>query len=345
MKIKIKYLLIFFPLLVILFTGCHNGTQPGDAPMQKRQQLIMFTAPSMATNQDFIDNVYTIDAGGKELKQLTETGKTGAAYFSPSEKKILYSIHYDAAGFLWQLMDSDGQNHQLLTSKPIIPKVKWSPTAGLMLYDEFSPFTNERNLILLETQTGAQKEIPAPPGMADYTITPDGREVWCLTKQAGGNDYELLGQQSGDAKWEKIIETAALPDTIRFAGWSPDGKQLMLSSYEDKRYYLWLAERPNIEHWQLNTPTRWHSGRSPIWKDDGSCVAFMDNKGIWVAEPGKSPRLFWPADNIARLLRWVNDDEVVFQVRNNNKAVIIAKTDGKHKTILATVTPPNPRRQ
>lgn len=336
---------------LVLF-GCQNGAQTSETPIQKHQQPVMFVAPSTAIARDFSNDVYTISADGHDLKQLTGTGDIGIAYFSPDANKILYNVIYDGAAFHWYLMNSDGQNQRRLTDEPIAANVKWAPAQDLIIYDNFNPSINERNLILHNTETGAQKEIPALLKLSDYTIAPDGR-IWCLIERDGGDGYELIAQQADNTiqqasdkkKWGKTIAQLDLPDTVRFAGWSPDGKHLLLNSYENERYYLWLMEGPGFEKGQIKPPYRWHSGGSPVWNSDGSQMAFIDEEGIWTAEPGQTPSLFWSGKNIAELLQWVGD-EVVFKmsnrISNNSIEITVAKTDGEHQTVLATISPPSP---
>lgn len=175
----------YHPTNVISATWSPNG-----------QQIVFDARPEGGRKgEDFTPCIWTIDADGKNLRQLTFppdnlTGWGDAyPYWSPDGSQIAFCSDRD-----WLIegeppkneiyvMDTDGSNMQPITDVGFASQPRWSPDGEWILF----------------------------VGMPDqvrhiYAIRPDGTEMWQIS--------------------------APIPETaMNLGGWSPDGKRVVYGAY------------------------------------------------------------------------------------------------------------------
>lgn len=342
MNFLLKKTAIIVLTVVMFLSGCSGGTrtpvdnntvgEPG-ASNSGAYAPIVFTAPSEA-GRDFSNNIYIVEASGEGLRQLTDSGKIGAAKYSPETGEILYSVHYDAATFHWHIMDVVGQNHRQLTIEPTISNYRWLPGGGLVYEEIVSGSEPESRLRIKNIKTGSEKKVPAAPwpcGM--YSVTPDGNEIWCLGSKPGDTKNMLLCRQLDGGDWNKAVKEVPLPNNSgRMEEWSPGGNYLVFSYYEADQTFLKLAERSSKDI-NLEFMDRVYQGNSPLWDQGGIRLAFYNREGIWITKPGEDPQLYLPCEGVTELLQW-QEKEIVFVMRDEDQ-VIVVRTDGEKKDVLA----------
>ncbi len=160
--------------------------------------------------------------------------------------------------------------------------------------------------------TGSGTLAPCALRYADFALSPDEREIWCVR------------EQHDDGKVSRAIvavpldgSAASAPDAIRtlvtgadffaFPSPSPDGRQLAWISWNHP-HMPWDGTELRVAALENGVPGRSRllkgslreSVLAPLWRDNGSLYVATDWTGWWniyqLGLSGEQPRALYPAD-------------------------------------------------
>lgn len=317
--------------LIVGLAGCSGGDRepPGGNPGETTADRVVFTVNPYfpPENPDFRDDVYTVRTDGSGLTRLTHSGNIGEARLSPDGDQVLYGEHHDGAAFRYYLTAVAGSERRLLTPEPVAGRVFWAADAGVVLYHERGDLV----LVLVGDGDGRREVVPAPPGeLTDFTLTPDGAEIWALIHRVG-EGMSLFRRLVRGGEWKEAGVDSELPAGAWLGSFSSSGRYLLLGEPDDGRHRLrLLAREPAAEVFQ----TLGHLQAGPVhcWSADDRLAALAPD-GIMVLYPGeREPALFWPREGVTSLVGW-KSGEVLFTVRTPQR-FLLARTDGRRENEL-----------
>lgn len=217
-----------------------------------------------------VEDIYTMDGGGRNVNALTHDGHSSTPAWSPDGKRILF-VH-DAAlqnkpeykepkqyetyhSTELCVMDRDGGNRRLLRRmEPGIFGAAWAP----------------------DGKTIAVSVLPGRPVKLAKAGLEAAREILVLIAAQGGGEPRLL------------FRDALTP------AWSPDGKRLAFSVERPRgQWAVHVANSDGSDDARLTEPSL--MGGSPAWSPDGRLIAFDEfvggNEQIFIMDAaGRHPR-------------------------------------------------------
>ena len=131
-------------------------------------------------------------------------------------------------------------------------------------------------------------------------------------------------------------QSASGPSGVREAAWSPDGKRLAVSWFDE----IWTMTPDGRDRKRLvSGTTDWISQRDPVWSPDGRQVAFSASTqgqfDIWaVPAGGGSPRRLTSMDGDERWPSYAPDGRLVFSHRAPKGAWRLYTTSGVVSEVL-----------
>lgn len=275
------------------------------------EQLVFSAAPGYRGG-----DIYSINADGSKLTQLTHTGHDRQPTWSPNGEQIAFLSERALSGYQLFLMNKDGSQPQEIARWNEGPlEVHWSPTgtalavevgqtAPLLLnlegkelwrgpYPNYgdSHWSNNGDYIAI-----SQRRRDDVPSSIVILRVRDGFQMAEIT-QVPENCYVHSG--NGEPSWspdDKILvfnscgrvatvspmggEPKILTDygdTYAFTPtWSHDGKKIAYVRWADKNYDIYVINPDGSELAQLTQDTAMKS--CPVWSSDSQQIAFRSHR-------------------------------------------------------------------
>jgi Tol biopolymer transport system component len=242
-----RRLMLLIPALAIL-----EATTPFLSPAQGTKQsagtIVFIHAPDGGAPWP-VEDVYSMDADGTNVKALTDDGHSHTPAWSPDGRRILFihdsilqsrSPHREPEGFEsyhpveLYMVNKDGTNRHLIRRlEPVIYSAVWSPDGKTLA-------------IACITETLMNRPRPA-----DEPV----RNGLFLLPANGKGELRLL------------FRSAFTPS------WSPDGKKLAFSLEQPRgQWAVHVANSDGSNDVQLTEPPL--MAGSPVWSPDGKMIAF-----------------------------------------------------------------------
>jgi Tol biopolymer transport system component len=221
---------------------------------------------AFSSDRDGVQNIYVMDADGKNVKQITQEKEIcRAPAWSPDGKKIVFTRHVEGQSPDLFIMDADGKNMVNLTNDP-----------G---YDADAAWSPDGKKILFTSLRGGNQ------GFHLYTMDPDGKNLKELTTEDNGQGF-VYPAWSPDGK--KIAYAHPMGDALEVFLVDADGKnQKQLSKQGGQNSYA--AWSPD------GTKIAWHhidgSGATAIWMMDAD--GSNQKEVLKVDMPKEGGRIAW----------------------------------------------------
>ncbi|MCA9939331.1 MAG: PD40 domain-containing protein [Anaerolineales bacterium] len=241
----------------------HTATPTAAPARQPASGSIVFTC---YMNQ--IDQICTIDADGRNLRQLTNLSATSFyASFAPDGQEIVFSSRH-AGSFQLYSINSNGGN----------PRAIGPTHLGGLYAPAISPdgrqiaFTAAQNdeqhiWVMNRDGSGLRQLTTAPTDNQDPTWSPDGRQIAYYSNQSGVNAHYILDLTSGESR---RLETGVGSIGGR-TDWSPDGQWLAFYAGPRNSRQIYKVHVHTLEVQQLTAES---SNLAPSFSPDGQWITF-----------------------------------------------------------------------
>ena len=237
---------------------------------------------SFTSNRDGNADIYIIDENGKNLRNVTDQGRTNeiGAVWSPDGRFFAYSSDQNG-NFDIYVMDIETEKSRRLTKDPGIDAcAAWSPDGQWIAfcsdrsgaYEIYKMDIHGKNL---------QRLTRLPGNNTSPDWSPDSQRIvfysiWRNEKKHREAFLYIMGADGENIK--QFIEVAGGGAT-----WSPDGNQILFSTTRDDEdgedtFDLFLINTDGEERRQLTNGEKWEL--EPKWYPDGQ----------WITFAGREPR-------------------------------------------------------
>ena len=217
------------------------------------------TKIAFMNNYDGDYEICLMNADGTGVRQLTKNSATDTyPTWSPDGTEIAFASNRDGDFDIW-VMNADGSQQTNITSAdPWVDDVpRWSPDGRWIA-------------ITTDRYGGASAELITPDGTTQATIgsvqyatwfaswSPDGKSL--LVDSNSGGDYDIYRYDiTGHAplQWD-LMQAKIVSDDNAVEGpaiWSPDGKQIALSSNRDGDFEVYVMNADGGPQQQLTHNT------------------------------------------------------------------------------------------
>jgi Tol biopolymer transport system component len=269
--------------LANLTEGSGNDSNPVWQPVARPQPQVTVSDQTIAfvSNRDGNDEIYTINADGSGLTNLTNNpaSDSGPAW-SPNGQNIAFASNRSGE-FAIYVMNADGSNVRRVTTI-VAGGLVWSPDG--------------RRIAITQTmgRPGADQEVSI------YWVNVDGSELTRVFNQLGygggitwsPDSQQLLFSACCDFDlWRVNLDGSSLQ---RFASsdrweleptWSPDGRQVAFASDRDDGYWdIWVVDHDGGQAINLTSVPYLGQERGPIWSPNNQHLAFSSLEGLHIVQ-------------------------------------------------------------
>jgi len=245
------------------------------------------------SGRDGDDDIYIMEAGGGDVRQLTdEPGRDYEPDSSPDGGQLVFtSERADDGGAQLYLMNVDGSGVRQLTFSSreqglvIDDYAHWSPDAREIVFQRTTARAGagrDSDIWLIDIETGEESQLTGTPAGWDSTpsFAPDGNSVLFESNRSGeGFDLYRLNLETS-----QVVRLTDDLGTDAEAKVSPDGTQVAFASVRDGDFevYVMDADGGNIRQLTNNQA----EDRCPQWSPDGRQISFYserdDDREIYV---------------------------------------------------------------
>ncbi|MFC1713663.1 sigma-70 family RNA polymerase sigma factor [Candidatus Poribacteria bacterium] len=219
--------------------------------------------------------IYTMDADGRNRKQLTSQGRENGldnyVSLSPDGKQMAFARNF--AGMY--IMNVDGSNMRQLTKNPLHRRSTWSPD-GKQIAFEVSMEEEKGGISAINADGSNLRKLVEGPWEAFYpAFSPDGSKI-AFSCVLANNPADIYVIDANGANMEKLTFNN---DYLAGISWSPDGTKIVsgrMHTVTNTDVYIMDADGKN----QTNiTNTPGIAEFSPSWSRDGTKIAFISDQG------------------------------------------------------------------
>lgn len=239
-----------------------SASQPAWSPDGK---MLAFTS---RYNQNSSSQIYTANADGSNLQQITSEGDNFHPTWSPDGKQIAFVRSYSGSGSDMYVMKADGTNFDDGSSAINLTNSdgtgqydypEWSPDGLHIAYQAFWENNWEIFVINADDSSKPSQLTKTQQRENDWSIqpswSPDGKQIAFASNRSGNWDIYVMGNKGGRAKSLTQDEFYdIMPD------WSPNGSLVAFSSNRDGILQIYLSAQDG-------------SGIKPITKMPGESSA------------------------------------------------------------------------
>ena len=177
--------------------------------------------------------IYTMNADGTNVKQLTNAGMNTLPRWSPDGTKIAFSRTYDQVRYQTYTMNADGTGQALIrpTAYPVSEgQVSWSPDGTRIAFksDIANPWNGEFDIWTSKPDGTDAVRVTTTLRASRPAFSPDGSQILFLTDQYGTIPKGIYVVSASGGGVPKLVTTSAREDD--YPTWRPDGKRIAFMS-------------------------------------------------------------------------------------------------------------------
>ncbi len=264
-------------LLSILFMmSFSTASNPSSASTGVTNGKIAF-----ASDRDGDMEIYTIDADGSNLQQLTfNSGLDMEPNWSPDGTRIIFRSDRDNNDIDLFIMNADGSNQRNIPNQGTSDwEPDWSPTGDRIAFGSIR--NGKADLFIMNVDgTNVVNVTHSESGtFRQPTWSPDGQQIAFLSDEgrpsvpAGTEFYDLYTINADGTNRRVLPANAALGNL----DWSPDGNLIIYFNNDRLRDQI-MGISPNGGQYQriVNNP---NSMSNPSWSPDGQRFVFETTDG------------------------------------------------------------------
>lgn len=222
------------------------------------------------SNRDGNRDIYTINLGGGDLKNLTQSPSTNeeTPAWSPDGSKITFANHSVTENNILpnltiRTMNDDGTGAALVTTQAGQPA--WSPDGQQLA------FATANNRLTIADADGRSGRPLTPGAGFNPNWSPDGKKLLF------DNQTDLFVINSDGSELTQLTGPPA--DEI-YGHWSPDGTQILFASNGDGNFEIYIMDANGGNGTRLTNNNA--DDTDPVWSPDGTQIAFASNRdGDW----------------------------------------------------------------
>lgn len=251
---------------------------------------IVFVKKHVGEKNEYVTNLWMVDADGGEPRQFTSGGKDSAPQWSPDGDSVVFISGREEKRSQVFVINADGGEATKLTKLPegTINSVRWSPD-GSMLAVAFRPTHPDRT-----EKAGKERKdkgLSDPPWVVEdmwYRLDGDG--------YFGDQRFALYIVDAATGEHRLVYDKDAM-GWFTF-DWSPDSKKLVVSTNRDRRAMIrwWKFELlvVDVATGRIRPIPGIPEGpkESVRWSPDGHWIAYAGRIGRDAAWGVKNTQLF-----------------------------------------------------
>ncbi len=247
----------------------------GDYPGTSKTPMVWKGRVYFASDRDGTMNLWSMDGGGADLRQLTHHDGWDVASPSLSDGRIVYQLGADlrvfdiASGKDAALAVTLASDLDQLREKWVAKPMDYLTTAGISPDGDRVVLTARGQVFVAPAKQGRLVEATRAPGVRyRYAhFMPDGKSLVALSDESGEVEWWRL-PANGVGKPERLTHDGKV---LRFDGVpSPDGTMI---AYDDKDLVLWIYRIPDKRTIKVATSAQGGFG-AIAWSPDSRWLAF-----------------------------------------------------------------------
>ncbi len=245
---------------LFLFGLSMSFTLLGEVQAQTtRESWIVFRS-----DRDGNDEIYIMDANGRQVRQLTHTLPSVALEpaWSPDGRKIAF------VSGQWKtdiyIMDADGDNIRRLTNDPATDRApSWSPDGREIVF--LSNRSGHSGIYVMGVDGKNVRNLSNHPGDGFPSWSPDGRSIAFDSTREGNRDIYVMDADGGNVR-----RLTFHPEVDAFPAWSPDSRKM---AFVRGLQGIFVMNADGTDPHRII-----ESGEDPVWSPDGTRIAFATNR-------------------------------------------------------------------
>ncbi|MGH9767697.1 MAG: winged helix-turn-helix domain-containing protein [Blastocatellia bacterium] len=210
------------------------------------------------------------------FQRLTDSGDVVFPTISPDGELLAYVRLEEQQGSVWVKQIATGNSVQTLApSRKGYRSLAFSPEGKYLFFREE---TDPGAIYQTSAFGGAPKKV-ADNVWSDFSVSPDGKQLAFVRRDAGRNSHSLIvsnigGIEDGGAR-ELIERQSTLNEGGVAPAWSPDGAKLILiaRSQQQNLPALLIFDVVTGQETELKTP-RWRAISRVLWTPNGKHLIF-----------------------------------------------------------------------
>ena len=247
--------------------------------------------------------LHLLSSAGERLLTRLAPGNVHAPSWSPVRRELAFSSSTELVSSpgaaLW-LYDVKRRSTRLLARVDAADPIVWSPKGDRLAV------TNASGVTIVHRADGRLQRVSLPPGIhvADVAWAPDGRRLLVAGAWSDGSWLVVAQPQRG---WRRIGPRATADFRHRMAAWSPDGRSIAFTTYND------VAERVHTLDVRTGRVRRLPDAFAPTWAPDSRLLAVVDGRRVTIHDTRAGTRrtyrtpvdvteLFWAAEGRSLVL-------------------------------------------
>lgn len=257
-------------MIALALLGGLRAARPVTAAFPGGNGVIAFEALDFATEEEQAFGIYTIDADGNNLVNLTTLAdeEQQPAWSSDGARLAFMLRDNDISEIV--VMDADGNNLLQITngdgnvfySQPV-----WSPDGTKLAVRREE---NDSEIYVIDADGSNEINLTNDPDEdRNPSWSPDGSRI-AFESYRLGNEGEIFVMNADGSNLINISNHSARDEQ---PDWSPDGSQIVFVSHRDGLPNIYVMDADGNNQTRLtNDP---EEATEPVWSPDGTKIAFV----------------------------------------------------------------------